>query len=304
MRVAVTGAAGLIGRALVAALARDDRVEEIVAMDLRSHRGGGSKVRAVERDVRDPHAAADLTGADALVDLAFSDHDARMTVAENEAAARSLFEAAIAEGVGTIVYASSSAVYGAAPDNPPALREDDPLRPAPFTYPRTKVVVESLLEDLGARHPGVRIVRLRPSWVVGPGARVLFAGRAYVSLSDFDPRVQVTWVDDATAAFTAALHATTASGPFNVGAPGTVRSSEIAALLGVRAIRPPYRVRRAVASAASLLRAPGTLHPCFVDMDRYAIVLDASRAESELGWRARHDPRGALRRYAETLRAG
>lgn len=301
MRVAVTGASGLIGRPLVAALAADDSVDAVIAIDVRPTARRLPNVREVRRDVRDPEIAADLAGAEALVDLALRDHDIRTTVEANVAGSRNVFEAAIAAGAGTIVYASSSAVYGSAPDNPVPLREDYPLRPAPFAYPRTKFVIEDFLADLAARHVDVRIVRLRPSWVIGPGARLLLGRWAYVSLSDFDPLIQVTWIDDAVAAFTAALHANAARGPFNISAPGTVLSSEIAGLLGVRAIRLPYRARRAAAVAASWLRVPGALEPQFVDMDRYPIVMDTSRAASQLGWQARHDARGTFCRLRETL---
>jgi UDP-glucose 4-epimerase len=130
---------------------------------------------------------------------------------------------------------------------------------------------------------------------------VLLGGRFYVSLSDHDPQVQFTWIDDAIAAFAAALHVRDASGVFNVGAPGTVRASEVAGILGARGVRLPHRVRRAVAASATRLRVPGALHPGFVDMDRYPIVLDSARAERELGWAARHDTRGALERLRETM---
>ncbi len=302
MRVAVTGAAGFLGRALVDALSRDERVAEIVALDRTPFAGAGPKARAVTRDTSDPRVADDLQGARALVDLAFRDHDLHGDVDANVAAARNVFKAAIRAGAETIVYASSSAVYGSAPDNPVPLREDDPLRPAPFAYPVTKLRIERLLEDLAARHPRTRIVRLRPSWVVGPGARVLLGGRAYVSLADHDPEVQVTWIDDAIAAFSAALHSPSASGAFNLGPEGSVRASEIAGILGVQAIRLPYRVRRAAATASTALRLPGALHPGFVDMDRYPIVVDASRATRELGWRPRYDTRAAFERLRAAIR--
>ena len=38
-----------------------------------------------------------------------------------------------------------------------------------------------------------------------------------------------------------------------------------------------------------------------MDANRYPIVVDASRAEAELGWSAERDTVGALRRFAETL---
>jgi nucleoside-diphosphate-sugar epimerase len=299
----VTGAGGLIGRPLVARLAADDRIERVVAIDARPADPPSSpKVRALTRDTRDPGIAADLEGADAVLHLAFRVLDPRDAVAVNVDGSRNVFEAAIASGAGTIVHASSAAVYGGAADNAVPLTEDDPPRPAPgFLYPRTKAIVEGMLDELAAREPGVRIVYLRPTTTLAPSAPVLLAGRAYVSFSDFDPPLQFTWVDDVAAAFAGALHASDARGVFNVGAPGTVRSSDVAGILGVRGLRLPYRLRRAAAAGMSRLRIPGGVDPGFIDMNRYPIVVDSERARAKLGWRPELDTTGALRRYAATL---
>jgi nucleoside-diphosphate-sugar epimerase len=150
---------------------------------------------------------------------------------------------------------------------------------------------------LGEFDGRARVVVLRPTTVLGPDAPLLFGHSAHVRLSDFDPPQQFTWVGDVAAAFGLALHSG-AAGTFNVGAPGTVRTSEIASVLGVRDIRLPYRVRHALASLAG--RAGG-LHPGFVEMARYPIVVDSSRAEAELGWSAKLDSVSALRRFGEQL---
>ena len=303
VKVAVTGAGGLIGRALVPALARDARVSEVVAIDVRplEARPDG-RIRILRRDVSDPGLDTDLEGVDALVHLAFRELDIHRVGNANLGDARSTFAAAVAAGVGTIVHASSGVVYGSAAGNPVPLREDHPLRPGTFAYPRTKVAIESLLDDLEIAHPDVRVVRLRPTTVLAPGAPLLLADRAYVSLSDFNPPTQFTWVDDVVAAFVAALHVRDARGAFNVAAPGTVRASEIARIVGVRSLRLPYRSRRAAASAMVKLRVPGALHPGFVDIHRYPIVVSSTRAQETLGWRAEHDTGATLERFRATLR--
>jgi nucleoside-diphosphate-sugar epimerase len=305
VRVAVTGAGGLIGRALVRALASEARVEEVVAIDVRAQPGQPVEgVSLVRRDTRDPGLAADLEGVDALVHLAFRVLDRRdaRAIAANVDGSRNAFEAAIAGGAVTIVHASSAAVYGAAADNPVPLTEDRPLRPAPgFAYPQTKVAVEEMLDRVAARAPHVRCAWLRPTNTLAPGSPLLLGHRVYVTLRGFDPPMQFTWVDDVAAAFAAALHAPSARGPVNVGAPGTVLASEVAATLGVRGVRLPYRARRRAAVAMRHLGVPGGLHPGFVDMARYPIVVSSRRAETALGWRPALDTAGALRRFAETL---
>jgi nucleoside-diphosphate-sugar epimerase len=148
----------------------------------------------------------------------------------------------------------------------------------------------------------MRIVRMRPVATLGPGAPRIASGRTFVTLSDFDPLMQFTWIDDVVGAFVAALHTPGASGAFNVGAPRPVQASHIARLMGVRRVRLPYRVLRGAARLADRLRLPGALDPGWVDMTRYPIVVDTARAERELGWRAGCDCAAVLRRYGELLR--
>ena len=306
MRVAVTGAAGYLGRPIVAALAHHPRVEEVRAIDIRPPREGGHEpgVCWSARDVRDPALARDLDGIDALIHLAFRVLGRGQDASEvNVEGSRAAFAAALSAGVRTIVHASSAAAYGSAPDNPIPLSEDSPLRPLPpFYYPQTKIAVERILDDLQRGHPEVRFVRMRPVSTLGPGAPSVLNGRALIWPGGFDPLMQFTWIDDVVGAFVAALERPGASGAFNVGAPDPVPLSAVGALAGVRSIRVPYRTLRAAARLACLLRAPGALHPGWVDTARYPIVVDTARAARELGWRATVDCSTALRRYGELLR--
>lgn len=283
MRVAVTGAGGFLGRPLVAALAADPRVEEVVAIDLEPPPANDG-VRPVAGDVRDHGTARELDGVDVLV------HLAAVVLGRGRGAwsvsvdgSRNLFDAM--DG-GAIVYASSAAAYGCVPDNPVPLTEDSPLRPEPaFYYPQTKVAVEQMLDEVDAR-----VVRMRPTAILGPGAPALLGGRAFVSVAGFDPLMQFMWVDDAVAAFEAAIHEPV-EGAFNIGAPDPVHATEVAGLLGARHLRLPRKVLRAGARLTGM-------HPDWVDMTRYPIVVDTSRAERELGWRASCDTTTALRRFA------
>jgi nucleoside-diphosphate-sugar epimerase len=137
---------------------------------------------------------------------------------------------------------------------------------------------------------------------LSPRARLLLARRFYVSPLGEDPEMQFTWVDDVASAFAAAVFARDATGPFNVGAPGTVRASEVARVLEARSLRMPYGLRKAVTAAGTRLRVPGARHPGLADTARYPIVVSAERAERELGWRAEHESVDALRVYAARTR--
>src|SRR5438128_828894 len=85
---------------------------------------------------------------------------------------------------------------------------------------------------IDARPPDVRIVRMRPVATLGPGAPRIARGRVFVTLADFDPLMQFTWIDDVVSAFAAAVHTPSASGAFNVGGAGPVTASKAARLMG------------------------------------------------------------------------
>jgi nucleoside-diphosphate-sugar epimerase len=298
LRIAVTGAGGYLGRPLVGALARDERVASVLALDLRPP-PPGDRIEPRVRDVRDPALAADLEGADALVHLAFVVLGrGRGASSVNVDGSRNAFDCALAAGVRTILYTSSAAAYGCTADNPVPLTEESPLRPLPpFYYPQTKVAVERVLDAYEER---ARVVRLRPIAILGPRAPLMFGGRVFLTLSDFDPPMQFAWIDDFVDLALRALLDGEARGAFNVGAPGPVRASEVPALLGVRGIRAPYRVLRAAARLGRVVPGAG-VHPAWVDMARYPIVVSTARAERELGWQPKYDCAGALLRFGDLL---
>ncbi|HEV3227948.1 MAG TPA: NAD-dependent epimerase/dehydratase family protein [Solirubrobacteraceae bacterium] len=305
LTVAVTGARGYLGRALVEALARDERVGSVVAIDVHPPRPGADtppKARAVACDVRDPRLAEALEDTDVLVHLAWRVLGVgRDAWSVNVDGSHNAFETALGAGARTIIHASSAAAYGCSPDNPVPIPEDRPLRPVPaFYYPQTKVAVEQILDRLEQAHPEARIVRMRPVTILGPGAPI--GPRIFPTLWDFDPLMQFVSMADVVRAFIAALPSgdgdAAPAGAFNLGAPGPVLSSAVAGLLGLRRVRLPYRFARAAARAGAALRLPGALNPGWVDMGRYPIVVDTARAERELGWRASGDCTAALTSFA------
>src|SRR5205807_9038771 len=129
-----------------------------------------------------------------------------------------------------------------------------------------------------------RFGRVRPVATLGPGAPRIARARVFVTLADFDPLMQFTWIDDVVSAFAAAVQTPSASGAFNVGGAGPVPASEAARLMGMRAFRLPHRVLRGAARMSNRMRLPGAMDPGWVDMLRYPMIVDTARAERELGW--------------------
>ena len=165
MSVVVTGAAGFLGRALVASLVTDGI--PVLAIDRRPPPAGPgiTPLRADLLD-RDPAVTDALRGADAVFHLA-GRSGVRDTGPVADAArirdnvhATAAVLAAVPAGR-PLVVTSSSSVYGGAAARPS--RESDPLHPL-GAYARSKAAVELLCA-------GRPVAVLRPFTVVGEGQR-------------------------------------------------------------------------------------------------------------------------------------
>lgn len=217
--ILVTGAAGLLGRELVARLA--DRGVACRALDHHladARRGdnasGFNRSHAAPRDARTDTFRGDLldpadcrracAGVRAILHAAARQHHSHPPrwgrerfFRANAAMTANLVDAAVAGGVDHIVYVSSDMVYGLPPGRP--LRETDPPRPI-GPYGRSKLAGERICE--AARASGLCVTVLRPRLIVGPGRlgvlTKLFdrirAGRPIPMLGDGSNRYQMVSV--------------------------------------------------------------------------------------------------------------
>ena len=152
MRVLVTGGAGFIGANLCRALGESPAVEHVVALDDLSTGDRGNLARSpgtelVEGSILDADVVwAAFADADAVVHLAarpsvprsLADPVASHTV--NATGTLTVLEACRRAGVGHVVVASSSSVYGANPKLPKA--ETDVARPL-SPYAASKLAAEA-----------------------------------------------------------------------------------------------------------------------------------------------------------------
>ena len=239
--VAVTGAAGPVGRRVVAALAADETVERIVAIDRDALSGltkgaGGDRVEAHRVHLTDADLVSLLTDVGVVCHLAGSDplegtpadHDLRTTGRVLEASAK--------VGVDQLIVRSSATVYGAWPDNPVPLSETAPIRPNPESdWVRIRADVEQLVLAFAADHPGVSVAILRPCITVSPRGpdelgRVLAAARLVTS-AEGTQATQFVHADDVAAAVDL-VRRTGADGIFNVAPDGALAPDLIRALAG------------------------------------------------------------------------
>lgn len=182
----VTGGAGYIGAHVVAAM-REGGMRVVVLDDLstgdRTRIAGVPLVEGsvldrvlVERTLRE-HAASGVVHVAAKKQVEESVHDPLLYYRENVEGLRRLLEAMTAADVGSLVFSSSAAVYGA-PDVD-LVREDTDCRPV-NPYGQTKLIGEHLIADV-ARATGLRHVSLRYFNVAG-AARPELADRGEANL--------------------------------------------------------------------------------------------------------------------------
>lgn len=305
MHIAVTGAAGCVGQALLPALAREPAILRILALDRTPPAlpppGGAAVCEARVGDLTRLRPE-DLAGVDTLVHLAFQlmgghgrRHDRAWVRQQNVALSDQVFRTAIAAGVRHLVFLSSAAVYGPWPDSPQPLTEDHPTRPR-FPYAEDKVAVEQALRALVREHPECRVTILRPPAIVGPHAHPLLLqiarGRLYPAGGE--QPVQILWEDDAAAAIARSV-TTRTQGTFNLGAEPAWSLRAMAR----------HRRRWGVPVPLGLIRA---LHPLAWRLSARAgdpgwvrgldgpLVLDCTRAREQLGWTPRVSTAACLER--------
>jgi len=254
--VAVTGASGSLGTALVEALAASPDVKRVVAIDPSPPPGAKSRRAVTWRtgDVRDPAVSAALAGADAVVHLAAdraADSDPSQRRALNLRGTETLLTAVAAEGVRRVVLVTSAMVYGADPDNAVPLDEDGPLRAeADLTLVGDWVEIERVADRIERAHPSLEVTRVRPASLVGGEAdaalpRMFDAPRLLV-LKGSRPHWQFCHTDDLVSALVWAATGKVA-GAVTVGSDGWMEHSAVEEISGLRSLVVPSAVAYATA---------------------------------------------------------
>ena len=286
--VAVTGAAGGIGRALAVKLAASPDVKKVIAID--GHRGDIAGVTWRVADVRDPALAGRLTGVDVVVhadDDLDPDSDARSRRAFNVRGAQTVLTAAAAGRVGRVVLVTSAMVYGARPDNPVPLPEDTPLTAdTDSSVAGDLLEIEQLARRSPRANPGMAVTVVRPAALVGQAVDTLvtrhFEAPRLLTVKGCAPRWQFCHVDD----LISALEFTVGGGidgDFAVGCDGWLEHDEVEQLSGLKSIELPARLT--FGTAQRLHRVGVTPAPA-IDL-RYVVypwVVDCA-ALRQAGWR-------------------
>jgi UDP-glucose 4-epimerase len=248
--VLVTGAAGYIGRQVVAALAADRRhLDHIVATDLRPQppekRLAG--VEYVAADICSPELPRIIAKykVDVVVHLAAivtpgRDSDRSLEYKVDVLGTQNVLEACVSQGVKKFIYTSSGAAYGYYPDNAEWLDENDPIRGnEEFAYSYHKRLVEEMLARYRTQHPQLAQLIFRPGFILGADTHNqitnLFDQKRITGLKEVDSPFVIIWDQDVVAAILQGIFQGGA-GIFNMAGDGVLTLSEMARLVGK-----PYR---------------------------------------------------------------
>jgi uncharacterized protein (TIGR01777 family) len=248
MRVAVTGATGLIGRRIVRALqARGDEVTVLSRDALRAREALGDVDAHAWTPLESPAPPAALSGREGVVHLAgapvaqrWTDASRRRIRDSRELGTRNLVEGlrAAEPRPRTLVSASGVDYYGPTGDEP--LTEDSP--PADDFLARVCVAWER--EAQAASELGVRVVNVRTAVVLDAGGGALGKMLPFFRLGIGGPvaggRQYLPWIhaDDIVGIYLAALDDQAWIGPVNAAAPDPPTNREFSRALG-RALHRP-----------------------------------------------------------------
>jgi len=320
MRVVVVGATGNVGTSLVSALSVAEGIESVLGVARRLPKLRLPRTEWAAADVEHADLVPLFRDADAVVHLAWRIQPARDVGAmgrTNVLGSSRVFAAAAAAGVPTLLYASSVGVYSPGPKD----RRVDESWPREGTrtsaYARQKAEVERRLDDFEREHPELRVVRLRPGLTfkgeAASGIRRLFAGPLFPSplarpgLVPFVPdiprlRFQGVHSLDVAEAYRLAL-TRDVRGAFNIVADPVLDVQELGRLLHARPVRVPSAALRTAVALSWRARLQPT--PAgWLDLALSVPLLDTTRAETELGWRAERDAGEALLELLDGFRRG
>ncbi len=298
MKVVVTGAAGFIGSHLCEALL--DGGHEVVGIDCFTDYYARTDKESnlvdalaqpgfsfVEADLRSDALEPLLNGADVVVNeaatpgLVLSWDDFERYQSTNLSAVKRLVDACIAVGVGHLVQASTSSVYGAEATGP----EASPCLPV-SPYGVTKLAAEHLLLAHAAtfdlpltilRYFSIYGPRQRPDMAYRIFCERMLRGEPITVYGDGGQSRSNTYVADCVAGTIAALSGPADGSVFNIGGGREIKLTEAIAILaghlGVEPVIEHLDARRG---------------------DQRRTAADVARAGEVLGWEPQVDPEEGL----------
>ncbi|MDQ3962414.1 MAG: NAD-dependent epimerase/dehydratase family protein [Actinomycetota bacterium] len=320
MRVAITGATGNVGTSLLAALADDPQIDNVVGIARRLPAISFPKTEWVPADITNHDLAPLFQGCDAVVHLAWliqPSRDLDELRRTNIEGTRAVLRAVAGAEVPNLIYASSIGAYSPGPKD----RRVDESWPtegvATSFYSRQKAETERMLDDFEREIPQVRVVRMRPALIFkresASSQRRYFAGPLLPNVLMRRPAIPLLPVTerlvfqcmhslDVAEAYRLAL-VSDVRGAFNVAADPVLGPDDLADIFHARTIHVSEKLIR----NATAISWRARLHPTpegWVDLAFESPIMDTRRASSELGWTPKYSSQETLIELLEGIRDG
>ncbi|MBI2060772.1 MAG: NAD-dependent epimerase/dehydratase family protein [Nitrospirae bacterium] len=305
MRLWITGVSGYIGTRLTQVCDSDRDIESIVGTDIVPPRASSKKLTFIHSDINDTALAEKVRAAapDTAIHLAFilnPIHDVRRMARVNIDGTRNFLQAVEALNIKRILVASSATAYGAHPDNPVPLNEEHPVRGDSnrnYPYSEHKAIIDRLCQEFSSKHPGIQVVIVRPTIVIGPNisnyiGRMISQPRGF-TIKGANPPMQYVHEEDVARAFHFLLKKG-GSGAYNLTGDGTLTLSEAAVLTGSKTVPFPYGFAYSLVQLFWLLHLkPVESQAGVLNFFRYPWVISNDKIK-KLGFRFEHTSRDAL----------
>lgn len=308
--VLVTGIAGYWGGRVASALLAAPEYH-VIGLDSEPPAEGLVGLDYIQADVRNPLLYELFRSEDVhtVCHLKFieNNHPSETAFDVNVMGTMKVFGACAEAGVRKLVFKSSTAVYGALPDNSAFLREDMPLRGSrKYGYTRDLVEIEAFCNGFRGQYPQINLTILRFPNIIGPGVespltQFLSDPLAPVLLG-FDPMMQLIHEEDVVQAIVHSIN-NDVQGIYNVAAQGAMPLSKLMALAG----KFPLPVFHMFAYWGMNLPGSGGLQlmrhvPIELDYIRYPWVGDLTRMKDEMMFEPVYTAEEALREFAGKMR--
>ncbi|RJP34507.1 MAG: NAD-dependent epimerase/dehydratase family protein [Actinobacteria bacterium] len=298
LRLFISGISGYLGTVVLRALEEDASVSEIVGVDLRPPAVESCKLEFHAVDVRDAAGIRKaMRGCGAALHMAFvldEIRDKEKTYDININGSKNVFRACLDTGTPWLIQVSSMAAFGAHPDNPFPMSEDEyPRGDCRCYYSYSKAEIEHYLYRLSQQHPELAVTILRPCVIVGRRLdntiSWVFSRKFALSLRGCDPHTQFLHEDDLASAISLVLHEQ-AKGIYHVTSDDTISFSEMTERAGMIAPAVPADLMCRIVDLAYRFRlSPFSSH--WVNMFRYSMVGSNEKIKRELGWQPSYTSR-------------
>ncbi|MFX0182707.1 MAG: NAD-dependent epimerase/dehydratase family protein [Candidatus Hodarchaeota archaeon] len=303
--LAITGIASYIGRHLIPYLNSSNmQIDQFIGLDIRTISFPSEIPFSFYKcDIQNNFSKIlEEYGVTDLIHLAWTVnpvHNVKKAYHVDIEGTKNTLEQAFKAKISYFLYTSSTLCYGAFPDNPYPLTENDKLRGnKSFHYSYHKALAEQLLDKFEKSH-NMKIGRIRPSPILSGDlqsyvSEILRGGwRTFFLLpySNKDTPVQFLHMKDALKGFQIMLERRLI-GPFNLAPDYDVKIGEIPELLQVRGLQIPLRVLKGILWFQWKLRL-SEVPPAYLDFVAYPFVVSNHKLKAQ-GFKPEYTTKEAL----------